>query len=101
MPVAALALPELSTTARALPDAACPRDTSTGAAQKRFRVKAAAQTHVSSAATSARSFRLGLRRNPADMPAARMPSAAQTPPSQAENPMLSGSVVPLGTSIGW
>ena len=85
-PVEALALPELSTTARARPSATCSRETCTGAAQNLFCVKVAAQTHVSSAATKARSRRLGSPLNPAAMPAARTPSAAHTPPSQPTNP---------------
>ena len=99
-PVAALALPELRTTARAWPSATCSRLTTTGAAQKRLVVKVPAATQVSSAATSAMSRRLGSRRNPACRPAARMPSAAQTPPAQGASPKASGASPGTGTSMG-
>ena len=58
----------------------------TRTAQKRFCVNVAAQTLVLSATTSAMSLRWGFLRKPAEMPAARMPAAAQTPPSQGAKP---------------
>jgi hypothetical protein len=54
-PVAAFAQPALMTTARAWPLARCSRETSTGAAWARLRVKTPAAAHVRSATTSARS----------------------------------------------
>ena len=98
--MAALALPELRITARARPLAERSRETCTGAAQKRFWVKVAAQTQVWSAATSARSRRLGSARKPAWTPAALMPLAAQTPPSQGSKPNDAGSVMVAGTAMG-
>ena len=54
-PVQALALPELTTTARARPSARCSRDTSTGAAARRLCVNAPAAVASPSQASSARS----------------------------------------------
>ena len=99
-PVAALALPEFRTTARAWPEAARGRETCTGAAQKRFLVKVPAQTQVLSATTSARSRRSGLWRKPAETPVARMPLAAQTPPSQGTKPKPSAAPSRSGTRSG-
>ena len=99
-PVAAFAMPELRTMARAAPPAACLRLTCTGAAQKRFCVNVAAQTLPSSATTRARSPLAGSCLKPACMPAARMPAAAHTPPSQGSNPYADGSPFPLGTASG-
>ena len=99
-PVAALALPEFKITARALPVAARLRETCTGAAQKRLVVKVPAATQVSSAATRARSSRVGLRLNPAEMPVAAMPAAAQMPPGQAEKPYEAGSSLACGGTSG-
>ena len=99
-PVAALALPEFRMTARAAPSATCSRETLTGAAQKRFVVKVPAATDFSSATTSAMSRRLGSRRKPAWTPAALMPAAAHTPPSQGTKPKASGVSAGVGTSRG-
>ncbi len=81
-PVAAFALPEFKTTARARPFAATSRETATGAAAKLFFVKTpAAVAALPSATTSAASRRPGFLRNPRCNPAAEKPRAAQTPPS--------------------
>ena len=90
-PVAALALPELMTTARTLaqrPSPRCSRETVTGAAQNLLVVKTPAALTGSSNSTSARSRRWGFLRNPAWMPPAYTPAALATPPS--------GSTVSLG-----
>ena len=99
-PVAALALPELSTTARARPRAARSRLRATGAAPKRLVVKAPATTQASSATTRARSRRLGFLRNPAETPEARTPAAAQTPPSQGAKPYAEGASGASSTQRG-
>ena len=77
-PVQALALPELTTTARARPSARCSRDTSTGAAARRLFVNAPAAVASPSQASSARS---GAPEAliPQVTPAARKPSGKQTP----------------------
>ena len=70
-PVPALAMPVLTTMARtALVFARCARQTCTGAAAKRFRVKTPATVEPSARRTSSRSRRPGLR-----MPARAVPSS--------------------------
>ena len=67
-PVAALAMPELITMARAKPyptPSRCSRETVTGAAQNTFWVNTPAAGHSSSASTNAMSRRLGSSRKPA------------------------------------
>ena len=77
-PVQALALPELTTTARARPSARCSRESTTGAAARRLRVKAPAAVAGPSQATSARSGAPEALM-PQVTPAARKPRGKQTP----------------------
>ncbi len=75
-PVAALAHPAFTTTARAWPPRRCSRETTTGAAWARFVVKTPAAAQVRSATSRARSGWSGLM--PAATAAARKPRGAVT-----------------------
>ena len=77
-PVAALALPLWTRTARMAPFALCARDSSTGGAAVALRVKTAAAGTVASAATSATSGRPELL-IPAVTPAAAKPRGCRMP----------------------
>ena len=84
-PVQAFALPELTTIARARPSARCSRESTTGAAARRLRVKAPAALALPSQATRARS---GAPEAliPQVTPAARKPRGKQTPTPSLTRP---------------
>jgi len=97
-PVAALAQPALTTTARARPEARCSRETTTGAACAALVVKTAAAAHGPWATTRARSSPVALM--PAAVAAAQKPAGAVMAPVSGRAAPADGFARSSATLIG-